>query len=153
MSDLFTSSEKSDIAANLLHLHDTFGRDIVVYKEAQKVVVSTDPNYNHLYNSAGATTTSVENVPVRKVFKARIRYATDRSLEYYGEANAQVKVDRSDPGNNVRVKLKKEDYDYIKDAKRIELDERMFHVDSDARAHGLFDAIQFYTLFLRPIES
>ena len=153
MTDLFSDADKQTISANLLHLHDTFGRDIILYKEAKKVVISTDPNYNHLYNSAGATTTSVENVPVRKVFKARIRYDTDRSLEFYGEANAQVKVNRTDPGNKVRIKLKKEDYDYIKEAKRIELDGRMFHVDSDARAHGLFDFIQFYTLFLRPIEN
>ena len=54
MTDLFSDADKSEIASNLLHLHDTFGRDIVVYKEAQKVVVSTDPNYNHLYNSAWA---------------------------------------------------------------------------------------------------
>ena len=55
-------------------------------------------------------------------------------------------------GNDVRIKLKIEDYNYIRDAKRIELDGRLFHVDSDARPHGLFDSIQFYTLFLRPIE-
>ena len=152
MTDLFSDSDKSEIASNLLHLHDTFGRDIVVYKEAQKVIVSTDPNYNHLYNSAGSSTTSVKNVPVRKVFKARIRYSSDRSLEFYGEANSQVKVNRSDSGNDVRIKLKAEDYNYIKGAKRLELDGRMFHVDSDGRAHGLFDTVQFYTLFLRPIE-
>ncbi len=152
MTDLFSESEKSEVSANLLHLHDTFGRDIVVYKEAQKVIVSTDPNYNYLYNSGGATTESIENTPVRKVFKARIRYDTDRSLEFYGEANSQVKINRGDPGNSVRIKLKKEDYDYIKEAKRIEFDGRMFHVDSDARAHGLLSAVQFYTLFLRPIE-
>ena len=51
MSDLFTAAEKEEIAANLLHLHDTFGRDIVVYKEAKKVVISTDPNYNYLYGN------------------------------------------------------------------------------------------------------
>ena len=66
MSDLYTDAEKAEIAANLLHLHDTFGRDIIVYKEAQKVIISTDPNYNYLYNSGGSTTTSVTNKPVKK---------------------------------------------------------------------------------------
>ena len=32
-----------------LDLHDTFGRDIIVYKEAQKVIVSTDPNPTTIY--------------------------------------------------------------------------------------------------------
>ena len=143
MSDLFTSAEKESLAAELLHLHDTFGRDIVVYKEAQKVIVSTDPNYNYLYNSGGATTTSVKNTPVKKTFKARIRYDLDNK-------NLTSNVG-SDESSQVRIKLKKVDYDYISDAKRIEFDGRMFHVDSDARAHGLFD-VQFYTLFLRAVE-
>ena len=63
-----------------------------------------------------------------------------------------MKVNRPDGGSLVRIKLKIEDFEYIKEAKRIELDGRMFHIDSDPRAHGLFDVIQFYTLYLRPIE-
>jgi hypothetical protein len=152
MTEFLSSSDRAIIAANLLDLHDTFGRDIVVYKEAQKVIISTDPNYNYLYGTGGAQTTSVENIPVKKVFKARIRYDTDRTLEYFGDTDAQVKVSKPDANSMVRIKLKIEDYQYIKEAKRIELDGRMFHVESDPRAHGLFDVVQFYTLFLRPTE-
>ena len=119
MVEFLSPSDRADIAANLLNLHDTFGRDIIVYKEAQKVIISTDPNYNYLYNTAGAQTNSVENVPVKKVFKARIRYDTDRSLEYFGDTDAQVKVSKPDANSMVRIKLKIEDYQYIKDAKRI----------------------------------
>jgi hypothetical protein len=153
MAEFLSPSERAAIAANLIDLHDTFGRDIVVYKEAQKVIVSTNPNYNYLYNTGGATNESVENVPIRKVFKARIRYDTDRSLEYFGETDSQIKIDRPDASSLVRIKLKIEDYDYIKEAKRIELDGRMFRVESDPRAHGLFDVVQFYTLYLRPLEA
>jgi hypothetical protein len=153
MAEFLSSSQRAEMAANLLDLHDTFGRDIVVYKEAQKVIMSTDPGYNYLYGNAGKTTPNVQNVPVRKVFKARIRYDTDRSLEYFGEADAQVKINRPDPNSTVRIKLKIEDYNYIKEAKRIELDGRMFHIESDPRPHGLFDVTQFITLFLRPIET
>ena len=87
MAEFLSPSERASIAANLLDLHDTFGREIVVYKEAQKVVISTDPGFNKLYGNAGKNTPSVENVPVRKVFKARVRYDTDRSLEYFGLVN------------------------------------------------------------------
>ena len=153
MAEFLSPSDRQTIASNLLDLHDTFGRDIVVYKEAKKVIISTDPSYNHLYGNSGPTTPSVQNIPVRKVFKARIKYDTDRSLEYFGETDTQVKVSRVDPNSMVRIKLKAEDYEYIKEAKRIELDGRMFHVESDSRAHGLFDVIQFHTLFLKPIEA
>jgi|TARA_B100001093_G_scaffold329525_1_gene314537 hypothetical protein len=152
MAEFLSSSERASIASNLLDLHDTFGRDIIVYKEAQKVIISTDPSYNYLYNTASSPNKTIENTPVKKVFKARIRYDTDRSLEYFGDTDAQVKVAKPDANSLVRIKLKVEDYTYIKDAKRVELDGRMFHVESDPRAHGLFDVIQFYTLYLRPIE-
>ena len=152
MAEFLSSSERASIASNLLDLHDTFGRDIVVYKEAQKVIISTDPSYNYLYNTASSTNKTIENAPVKKVFKARIRYDTDRSLEYFGDTDAQVKVSKPDANSLVRIKLKVEDYSYIREAKRVELDGRMFHVESDPRAHGLFDVIQFYTLYLRPIE-
>tara|TARA_Y100000114_G_C11760904_1_gene329651 strand:+ start:1365 stop:1841 length:477 start_codon:yes stop_codon:yes gene_type:complete len=153
MAEFLSSSQRAEMAANLLDLHDTFGRDIVVYKEAQKVIMSTDPGYNYLYGNSGSTTPNVQNIPVRKVFKARIRYDTDRGLEYFGEADAQVKVNRPDASSTVRIKLKIEDYNYIKEAKRVELDGRMFHIESDPRPHGLFDVMQFITLFLRPIET
>jgi hypothetical protein len=153
MHEFLSPAERASIAENLLGLHETFGRDIVVYKEAQKIIISTDPNYNYLYKNTGAQAQSVQNVPVKKVFKARIRYDTSRNLEQYGEADTQVKINRVDPNSTARVKLKIEDYNYIKDAKRIELDGRMFHVESDPRPHGLFDVIQFMTIFLRPIET
>lgn len=153
MAEFLSPSERESIAANLLDLHDTFGRDIVVYKEAKKVIISTDPSFNYLYGKAGKSTPSVENVPVRKVFKARVRYDTDRSLEYFGETQTQAKIKRPDSNSVVRLKLKVEDHNYIKDAKRIELDGRMFTVYSDPRPHGLFDKIQFITLFLLPIET
>lgn len=150
MTSFLSDDEKIHLAAQFKHLHDTFARDIVVYKEAQKVVINTDPNYNYIYNNSGPTT-SIENVPQKKVFKARVFYDYNREMEYFGETNAQTKVERISANDRVRIKLEKADYNYIKGAKRIEFDERMFFIDSDARAHGLFD-VDFYTLFLKPVE-
>jgi hypothetical protein len=150
MGSYLSDKDKLHLASQFNNLHDTFARDIIVYKEAQKVIVSTDPNYNYIYNNSGPTT-SIENVPQKKTFKARIFYDYNREMEYFGEANAQTKVERVSANDRVRIKLKKADYDFIKDAKRIEFDGRMFFIDSDARAHGLFN-VDFYTLFLKPVE-
>jgi hypothetical protein len=152
MQSFFKDSEKRNISEQLLGLHETFGRDIIVYKEARKVIMSSDPSYNYLYGNSGDQNTSVQYTPVRKVFKVRIKYDNNRDLEYMGEANSQLKVSRT--GDSlVRIKLKIEDYDYIKEAKRIELDGRLFHINSDPKFHGLFDKIQFCTLYLKPIEA
>jgi hypothetical protein len=152
MQPFFKDYEKRNIAEQLLGLHETFGRDIVVYKEARKVIMSSDPSYNYLYGNSGDQNASVQYQPVRKVFKVRIKYENNRDLEYMAEANAQLKLSRT--GDSlVRIKFKIEDYNYIKEAKRIELDGRLFHINSDPKFHGLFDEIQFCTLYLKPIEA
>jgi hypothetical protein len=152
MSSFLSDTAKSIIAEQFNNLHDTFSRDIIVYKEAQKVVISTDPNYNYIYNQTSESVPSVTNVPQKQVFKARIRYDDNRDTEYFGEFGTSTKISRVDSSSRVRIKLKKADYDYIKDAKRVEFDGRMFLVDSDLRPHGLF-GIDFYTLYLKPVET
>ena len=151
MASFISDFAKQAFAKQFEHLHDTFARDIVVYKEAKKVIINTDPNYNYIYNNTGGAA-SVQNVPQKFVFKARILYDDNRDTEYFGEFGTSTKVKRVDSNSRVRIKLKKEDYMQIKDLKRIEFDERMFMVDSDPRAHGLFD-VNFYTLYLKPVEA
>lgn len=144
MSSFISDDLKAKLAEQFNHLHDTFARDIIVYKEAQKVVISTDPNYNYIYNETGSGQ-NIQNVPQKQVFKARVLYSTGGEIEYMSKT--KVGVDR-----RVRIKLKKEDYAQIQGVKRIELDGRMFLIDSDARPHGLFD-VNFYTMHLNPVES
>ena len=72
MAEFLSSSERASIASNLLDLHDTFGRDIVVYKEAQKVIISTDPSYNYLYNTASSANKTIENAPAFSIFRASL---------------------------------------------------------------------------------
>jgi len=151
MSSFLSDQAKLILAEQFNHLHDTFARDIVVYKEAKKVIINTDPNYNYIYNETGGATT-IENVPQKQIFKARVLYDDNRDMEYFGEFGGANKIRRVDSSSRVRIKLKKADFDYIKDAKRVEFDGRMFLVDSDARAHGLFN-VDFYTLYLKPVEA
>jgi hypothetical protein len=151
MASFFPENVKKRLSEQFNNLHDTFAREMVVYKEAQKVVINSDPNYNYIYNETGGTT-SIQNVPQKKIINARILYDNDRDTEYFGEFGSSTKIRRVDSTSRVRIKLKKEDYLFIKDAKRIEFDERMFLVDSDPRPHGLFD-VYFYTLHLKPIEA
>ena len=138
MADFFTSSEKSDLESIFDDLHDTFGRNLVAFKEAQKTILSTNADYNFLYNNVrGDATKTIKNVTQYTTIKARILYEDkQRETLYDAEANAQIKVDR--PVGNVRLKVDYEGYLYLKDSKRIELDGRTFVFDSDVRPFGLF---------------
>jgi hypothetical protein len=82
--------------------------------------------------------------------KARILYV-GRQFEdsFDAEAGAQIKVDKH--VGEVRVKVNKDGYDFLKGAKRCELDGRIFTISSDERPHGLFSP-KYYTFYLKPVD-
>jgi len=147
-TSLISSSEKDQLESVIDDIHETFARTITVYKEASTVVIITDPNYNPLYKTAGQTT-SVINTPVYKQFKARIKYNDDIEKQYWSESavNTQIKIEAV--VGTVRLKITVEDYEYIKDARRFDLDGRRFVLNSSFRGHGLFSN-RYYTLYLKP---
>jgi hypothetical protein len=70
-TNLISASERTALNAVIDDVHETFAREITVFKEASQIVIITDPNFNPLYNTAGQTTSYV-NTPVYKTFKVRI---------------------------------------------------------------------------------
>ena len=65
------------------------------------------------------------------------------------EVDSQIKV--SQAIGEVRIKIDKEGQDYFKDAKRIEIDGRLFFTVTDVKKHGLFGT-NFFTYYLRPAD-
>ena len=147
-TSLISDSEKTALNAVIDDIHETFAREITVFKEASKVVIITDPNFNPLYNTAGQTTSYI-NTPVSRTFKARIKYEDDINRRYWSEAglNSQIKLEII--VGSVRLKISAEDYEFIKDARRFDVDGKRYVLNSTFRPHGLFDN-KYYTLYLKP---
>ena len=51
MGSLIDDQGKEDLQSVFNSIHDTFAREIKFIKDATRVILSTDPNYNYLYNS------------------------------------------------------------------------------------------------------
>ena len=147
-TSLLSDSEKTALDLIIEDVHETFARTITVFKEASEVVIITDPNFNPLYNTAGQMT-SIVNTAVYKQFKARIYYNNDIGKEYWSESSVNTQIKLQTVVGTVRIKIKAEDFDYIKDGRRFDLDGRRFVLNSSFRGHGLFDS-QYYTLYLKP---
>ena len=49
MGSLINNIDKESLESVFDDIHDTFARDIKFIKDAQKIILSTDPNYNYLY--------------------------------------------------------------------------------------------------------
>lgn len=145
---LLSDIEKNQLNNVIADVHETFARPITVYKEASQVVIITDPNFNPLYNNAGQTT-SIINTPVYKQFKARILYNDDIAKQYWSESAVNTQIKLEAVVGTIRLKIRAEDYEYIKDARRFDLDGRRFVLNSSFKGHGLFDN-QYYTLYLKP---
>lgn len=147
-TSLISASEKQELNEAIANVHATFARDVVVYKEASEVVIITDPNFNPLYNTAGQST-SIINTPVYKTIKARIQYNDDFKKEYWTDYSDRTQIKLQAVVGTVRIKVTLDDYEYIKDGRRFDLDGKRFVLNSSFRGHGLFDS-QYYTLYLKP---
>ena len=147
-TNLISASQRVALNATMEDIHETFAREITVFKEAYQIVIITDPSFNPLYNTAGQTTSYV-NTPVYKTFKVRIQYNDDIGKKYWSESGLASQIKLEAVVGSVRIKIKSEDYEYIKDGRRFDLDGKRFVLNSTFRPHGLFDN-QFYTLYLKP---
>jgi len=151
MGSLISDSDKERFQAVFEDLHDTFARNIKFIKDAKRVILSTDPNYNYLYNNVRGNIASVKYKITEKTFKARILYIGRQNEDIFdGDTGAQIKVDKHI--GEVRIKVGKEGYSYLKDTKRCELDGRKFSVISDEMPHGLFEP-HFYTFYLKAVDE
>jgi len=149
MASLLTTAQKSALDLAYADLHDTFARNIDVFKDSQKTVITTNPGYNPIYGNAGATT-SIVNTPVSGTYKARILYGKDfRDTYFENTTNAKSDLNLDIPAGSVRMKITIAAYDFIKDSKRVDLDGVRYVIDSKFRGHGLFDT-QYYTVYLKP---
>jgi len=150
MGSLINDAHKAFLESAMDEIHETFARDLICIKEANKVIMSTDPNYNFLYKNVRGSVSSVKNVINQKTIKARILYVGRQQEDLFdAQTSAQLKVEKV--AGEVRIKVGKADYEYLKGTKRAEFDGRVFTMTSDERPHGLFTP-QYYTFYLKPID-
>lgn len=146
MPSLLTSAQKSAIKSALSEVHDTFARDIYVYIEKQITTRPSNLNYNPLYGrTKDDSRLSSQTNLVKHTVQARVSYSPNQG-ESVVDAGAQFNLTASH--GKVRIKVDSDGYEKIKDSTRIEIDDTLFIVDSDAKNVGPFST-QYYTVFLK----
>tara|TARA_Y100000310_G_C20679229_1_gene814921 strand:- start:2846 stop:3298 length:453 start_codon:yes stop_codon:yes gene_type:complete len=150
MASLLTDAEKATCNNAMDDLHDTFARDVTIYKDAIVTVSSASQSYNTIYGNAGATT-PITYTPQSSTVSARLLYGKNYTEDYFanGQSASQLKIFL--PEGEVRMIFKAADYATVSEAKRIEFDSQKFAIDSDFRAHGVF-GVKFYTIYLKSVS-
>ena len=143
MSDLISSSDKQAYESVFDDIHDTFSREITIFKKAQKVFISTDNTYNALYSRVKNQKGGDKVVEEIKV-KARILYSSSTARE--NSENEILGVDV--PDDHIRIKVNEEGYNFIRQASDVEIDGELFEIVSDASKVGLF-SVKYYSILLQ----
>ena len=71
MAGFLSENQKNNIKSIIDQIHDTFAREITVFKIGQRVAISSSPSYNALYRQQSSNTSTTE---VSQTFQARIKY-------------------------------------------------------------------------------
>jgi preprotein translocase subunit SecD len=146
MASLLTPSQKQAIQSALSEVHDTFARDIFVYIEKQVATRPATLNYNPLYGRAkDSAKVSSQTELTKHTVKARVSYAPSQG-ESIVDAGAQFNLTASQ--GKIRNKIDSAGYEKVKDSTRIEIDDELYILDSDAKNLGPFST-QYYTVFLK----
>lgn len=156
MTQLISDSDKATLQLVMKDLHDTFARDVVIWKTAKQTIISTNPEHNMFFESAPIND-NVQNVPVSGTFKARILYGVKQSRKQFfvREGHGEDQINAELEVGQVRIKLEADGANFIKDAVRVTLDGEIFNVDTSSRPHGLFTPNLpgfFYTFYLTKLN-
>lgn len=140
------------VSLKLADLHDTFSREITVYKNAKRVAIASSPSFNAIYGTSGATNTS-EYQTVSQTFLARIYYIKmDEEFLASSTANTDAQNKIIMPNGSVKIVVDPQGYLFIKEARKVEFDGISFSIRSDGNPIGLFGN-QYYEFFLTPVDE
>jgi translation initiation factor 6 (eIF-6) len=156
MADLIPAVDKAKYDTVFDSVHDTFARTIFVYKifNSRFIGINMNQNYNGLYDQAldknELGTASNINEQVRKIeTKARVQYISKQG-DFEDTATGQQTALRF-PVGSIRLKLKSDAFELIKDAKEIEVDGELFNLDTDSAKSGMF-SVRHHIVYLRKIQ-
>jgi hypothetical protein len=143
MASLLSNIEKNNYSKVFDDIHDTFARPVIAWKTPDRVVISSDTNYNFLYNDQESI--QLEYVPISGIFNCRIQWQDPSKTAGWPDIREEIR------GNICRIKAKKDFVEFISDAEKIEIDGRPVQTMGTNKPHGLFN-IDFYTIFFKESE-
>lgn len=142
-----SDADKSSISADFQAAVSTWFRPLVIYQEAQKTVVVSDPNWNPI-EAWNQNNTSVVNTPVFSTVSGRILWDKQQEWKYmkpYEGQQAQLKV-KDATSRSCRIKVDQSGYNLLATAKKVEVDGVLLDPESQPRPHGVF-APDFWTFY------
>lgn len=130
-------------------LHGFFAKPLVVYKEAEKTVISEDQNHSFLFNSP--QNTEVTKEIVTGVINARIYYGKiiEDPVTVGGLNNKDIDISATLPQGWIRIVTDITGKAILEGSKKIVFENETYDLHGIASRHGLLTK-NFYSFNLQP---
>tara|TARA_B110000483_G_scaffold165381_1_gene195764 strand:+ start:631 stop:1110 length:480 start_codon:yes stop_codon:yes gene_type:complete len=150
-TSLISDSQKTSIKSIIDDIHETFARNITVYKDGVKVLIASSQEYNGIYGKTYSGESSTSTTSESHIVKARIKYinANEQSLSD-GQINSEFGIKVID--GSVRITVDASGFNILKEAKRCEFEGGKYEIATKGNPTGIFGP-QYYHFYLQPIEE
>ena len=144
--NLVPENMRQEVRAALENVHETFSREITIFKrKTESYVATTDSTYNALYSRLKNQQGGLSKVSQTKI-KARIDYIDRQERAPIAGLNAQVNVPL--PDGSVRLKIDEAGYKILKQSSSVEIDGRLYELMSDSAKTGPF-SVQYFIMYFK----
>lgn len=137
---MISDSQKQQASSLLDKAFDTFkraeGQKIVVWSHPERSLISSQPTYNFGYPEESNADVSFQNTPVSGEVDATIEYVTLQASQEldFSKVNSRFMSNKG----IVRICVNPSGMPLIRDAERIEFDDKTFITVTEAMPRGLF---------------
>jgi hypothetical protein len=143
MPSFLSAAEKAEMSSQFNNLHETFGRNVVIYRDPERVDVVTNDDYISSYrNYRQADNFNFDTVPVTGQFLMRIKWLNGQEEELIPG------IENPLPGQVCRLKMKQDAYEFLNGSQSFYVDNIACEIVGVPRLHGLFD-VQYYTIYAK----
>lgn len=149
-TSLISDSQKNQINSIIDDIHETFARNITVFEEGEKILISMSSEYNAIYGRTRTGSSTTKN-PVSYVIKARIKYI-DANEDTFADSSINAQNDIELINGSVRITVDSNGFSILKDAKRVEFEGRRYKIASKGNPTGMFGP-RYYHFFLKPLDE
>lgn len=143
MPSFLSEAEKLEMSSQFDNLHETFGRNVIIYRDPERIDIITTDDYISAYRDyRQGDNFNYDTVPVTGQFIMRVKWLDSKDADMIPGLENRL------PGQVCRLKMKKEAYDFLNGSQSFYVDNIACEILGVPRFHGLF-GINFYTVYVK----
>ncbi len=135
MSSLLTDAQKTQLAADLDSVFDTFSEVIVLHFDSKVATITTSANYSRYYQK---TSGGQIKTPQHETVNACVLYLSQQEVDILNADGMGSQIKIPVQAGAIRIRMKQSEATRLTDVKKFEFDNKRFEPIGPRKRHGLF---------------